>query len=58
MFVLRNKIVRSERELKEKRKEKKSQHQLPQPFDPRRSQLFSITFKLLFTRSQRVGLRV
>ena len=48
----RNKIVRSEGE------REKSHHQLPQPFDPQPSQLFSITFKLLFTRSQRIDLKV
>lgn len=37
---------------------KKSHHPLPQPFDPQSSQLFSITFKLLYTRRQRIDLKV
>lgn len=36
----------------------KSHHQLPQPFDPQPPQLFNITFKLLFTRSQWIDLKV
>lgn len=43
---------------KKKKKENKASPSSPQPFDPQPSQLFSITSKLLFTRSQRTDLRV
>lgn len=46
-----NKIVCSERK-------RRATSSSPRLFDPQPSQLFSITFKLLFTRSQRIDLNV